>query len=291
VKQSIGVLLLLGVLVPLLAGRVLAAEKEQEVDTEFIFGFTAGADVGEAGEKEIEHQGNARFGKRDGSYAVVQDSLRAEFVPIANFRFELGVPVAYYNIAGVPGLADRRQGAFDGLVSEFRFKLLDRRQAPFALALGVEPHWARTDETSGAPADNFASDLSLAADRELVKDRIFAAINLVYDPEVTRSRMTGLWQREAVLGVFASVSMQVRSGVFFGVEARYLRKYEGLGIDPFAGEALFLGPTVFVRFSETFAISGGWGFQVAGRAVDDPGALDLSNFTRQQATLRLECNF
>jgi hypothetical protein len=30
---------------------------------------------------------------------------------------------------------------------------------------------------------------------------------------------------------------------------------------------------------------------VAGRAAGDPGALDLTNFTRQQATFRLEYNF
>jgi len=70
-----------------------------------------------------------------------------------------------------------------------------------------------------------------------------------------------------------------------------LRKYDGLGLEPFAGEALFLGPTMFVRFSRAFAISGAWGVQVAGHAVDVPGSLDLTNFTRHQALFRLEYNF
>jgi len=38
-----------------------------EVDTEFIFGFATGADVGELGEREIELETAGRFGKRDGS--------------------------------------------------------------------------------------------------------------------------------------------------------------------------------------------------------------------------------
>jgi hypothetical protein len=128
-------------------------------------------------------------------------------------------------------------------------------------------------------------------DKELIKNRLFGALNFLYDPEVTRSRVTGLWQREATLGVFASVTAQVRPGVFVGAEARYLRKYEALGLESFAGEALFIGPTMFVQLAKSLAISGGWGVQAAGRAVGDPGALDLTSFTRHQATFRLEYNF
>jgi hypothetical protein len=65
-----------------------------EVDTQFIFGFTMGADVGERGEKEVELEPVGRFGKRDGPYTVLENQLRAEFTPTENFRFEIGVPVA-----------------------------------------------------------------------------------------------------------------------------------------------------------------------------------------------------
>jgi hypothetical protein len=84
---------------------------------------------------------------------------------------------------------------------------------------------------------------------------------------------------------------QVRSGVFIGAEARYFRKYDALNLDDFAGQALFVGPTMFVRFSKTLAISGAWGIQAAGRAVDVPGSLDLTNFTHHQALFRLEYDF
>jgi hypothetical protein len=69
--------------------RAGAAEKEggEEIDTLFIFGFTAGADVGELGEKEIEHEMIGRFGKLSGTYVI-------------------GLPFAYYDIAGVPDLDD-----------------------------------------------------------------------------------------------------------------------------------------------------------------------------------------
>src|SRR5271165_4228768 len=102
------------------------AVRADEVDTQFNFGFTQGTGVGDVGEREIEHQTVARLGKRDDSYAALSDQLRLESTPVENFRFEFGAPVTYFNIANVPGLDDRRQWAFNGLVSEFRYRLLDR---------------------------------------------------------------------------------------------------------------------------------------------------------------------
>jgi hypothetical protein len=60
-----------------------------------------------------------------------------------------------------------------------------------------------------------------------------------------------------------------------------LRRYEGLGLDSFAGHAVFLGPTIYANLSDAV----GWSTQVAGRAADDPGWLDLTNFERHQARL------
>jgi hypothetical protein len=73
---------------------------------------------------------------------------------------------------------------------------------------------------------------------------------------------------------------------------RFLRGSRGarLGLARFAGEAVFVGPTMYAR-AKSWAISGSWGVQVAGHATDAPGALDVTNFTRHQALLRLEYDF
>jgi hypothetical protein len=176
-------------------------------------------------------------------------------------------------------------------VTEFRYRLFDRDNAPFSLTLGAEPHWSRTDEVSGQAVENYGGELSVAIDKELVRNRVFGALNLVYDPETTWSGITGQWERDSTLTFAAAVTTQVLSGVFVGAEARYLRKYDGIGLDTFLGRALFVGPSAYLRLSKALAISGAWGLQVAGRADGVPGALDLTNFTRQQATLRLEYNF
>jgi hypothetical protein len=177
------------------------------------------------------------------------------------------------------------------LVTELRYRLLDRERAVFGLTIGAEPHWSRTDEVSGEPVENYGGDLSIAIDKELIEDRVYAALNVVYDPEVTRFRFDGSWQRQTTLGTFLALTTQVTPSVFIGAEARYLRQYQSLDLGTFGGEALFIGPTMFIRLSKALAISGAWNFQVAGRAAAVPGTLDLTNFEREQALLRLEYNF
>jgi hypothetical protein len=271
------------------AGEAKEGAERERVDTEFIFGFTAGADVGELGEKELEHQTAAQWGKRDGRYGALTDQLRYETSPVQNFRFEIGAPIAYYNISGVTGLDDRNQGSFNGIVTEFRYRLFDRDRAPFGLTLGAEPHWTRTDEISGERVDGYGGELTVVLDKELLKDRLFAAVNFVYDPEIARSQ--GQWRRESILGFSASITTQVNPGVFVGGEARYLRKCDGVDLDSLAGQAFFVGPTTFVRLSKSLAISGAWSVQVAGHSTAVPGALDLTKFNRHQALLRVEYNF
>ena len=266
-----------------------AKEGEERVDTEFIFGFTAGADVGELGERELEHQTQTLWAKRDGSYTALTDQLRYETSPLQDFRFEIGAPIAYYNMSGVTGLDDRNQAAFNGVSTEFRYRLFDRDHAPFGLTLSAEPHWARTDEITGERVENYGGELSVALDKELIPNRVFAAFNAVYDPEV--SRTPGLWVRESGLSFSAAITTQISPGIFVGGEARYMRKYDGVDLDTLSGQAFFAGPSAFWRISKRFAVSGAWSVQVAGRSTDVPAALDLVKFTRQQALLRVEYNF
>jgi hypothetical protein len=267
------------------------AKRAAAVDTQFIFGFTMGADVGELGEKEIEFQSFARFGKSDGSYTALEYQLRAELTPIENLRLEIGVPVAVHSISNVSGFDDRQQAAFNGVSFEARYRLLSRKDGPFGFTIGAEPHWARVDDTSGEPVDTYGGEFSISADTEFVENRVFGALNLLYDPEWTSSRLTGLSTQQSTLGVSAAVTVQVRHGIFFGGEARYLRTFQGIGLDWFAGDALFVGPTMYATLSKNLAVSAAWSVQVAGGAVGSPGSLDLTNFERNRVLLRLEYNF
>jgi hypothetical protein len=84
---------------------------------------------------------------------------------------------------------------------------------------------------------------------------------------------------------------QVRSGFLLGGEARYFRKYEGIGLDELAGEAFFVGPTAYFQLSERARLTATWSIQAWGRPAGTSATLDLANFERQQARLVFGINF
>ena len=275
-------------LIGLLVGLLVPAVTYADDDTEYHFGFTTGTNIGDLGEKEIESRLEGRFGKRAGSYSALSKKVEAEFVPWRDFRFSVGASVAYHDIVGVPNLNDRNRGAFNGISLGFRYRLLDREHAPFGLAIEAEPQWARVDGTSGAPVDQYGSQLSVLVDKELIPNRIVSVLNLVYEPEAARSRIGGAWSRKSTFRVAAALMVQPQPNIFLGAEARYLRKYDGLAFDTFEGHALYLGPTVSAKLGRYWLLAA-WNMQVAGQSVEEPGQLDLKNVDRHQ--LRFKFGF
>ncbi|HUI96576.1 MAG TPA: hypothetical protein VLX44_12540 [Xanthobacteraceae bacterium] len=261
------------------------------IDSENLFGFITGTDVGEAGEKELESETTARLGRRTGTYAALAQSLGLEYSPNDRTRLEPTVFLGAHDISGVADLDDVRQLGFQGLSFEMRYKLLDRHADGIGLTLRAEPEWSRIDETTGQPADQYGSDLALLVDKELLSDRIIAAFNLLYEPQATRDRAIGAWSHDATLGVGAGLMAQTSRNVFVGGELRYLRAYDSLGVADFAGDAVFLGPTLFFKPTEAWRITAAWSMQVAGKAAHAPGALDLSDFERHQVKLRIAYEF
>jgi hypothetical protein len=79
------------------------------IDTEHLFGFMIGSDVGSAGEREFQSQTTGRFSKSGGNYRAISQDLELEIVPVQNFRIEMGSSFASHDINGVPGFEDRRQ--------------------------------------------------------------------------------------------------------------------------------------------------------------------------------------
>ena len=73
----------------LLPGGVCA----EGIDTEHLFGFMIGTDVGNVGEREFQSQTTGRFAKNGGNYRAVGQELELEFVPVKNFRVEVGAPL------------------------------------------------------------------------------------------------------------------------------------------------------------------------------------------------------
>src|SRR2546423_11305362 len=87
----------------------------EDIDTEHLFGFMIGTDVGSLGEREFQSQTTGRLSRAGGNYRAINHELELEFVPTSNFRIEVGSSFAAYDINGVPGFEDRRQLNWQGV--------------------------------------------------------------------------------------------------------------------------------------------------------------------------------
>ncbi len=271
----------------LFAGGVRA----EGIDTEHLFAFMIGTDVGTVGEREFQSTTTGRFAKNGGNYRAVGQELELEFLPAENFRIEMGTSFAAHDINGVIGFDDRRQLSWQGVSVDFRYRFLDRDTAPFGLTLAFVPHADRVDETTAAVVRNYGTEFTLAVDREVIPNVAVAAINLTYQPEWTRFVGTGAAEQESTVGAAFGLMAQVRPGIFLGGEARYFRKYDGIGLDELAGQALLIGPTAYFQLSERSRLTASWSVQAWGRPAGSNAALDLVNFERHQARLVFGVSF
>lgn len=289
-KASLAVVLCLA-LPPACAFAEEPDNKHGGIDTEHIYGFMIGSDVGDPGEREFQTTMTGRFSKQAGNYQALDQQLELEFVPFRNFRIEVGTTLAAYDISSVPGLANLNQAGWQGATLDLRYKFLDRETAPFGLTVAVESHGSRFDDISGLSARDYGTELTLVLERDLIPHLAVATLNLGYQPEWTHLAGMPTGQRDSALAVAAGLMAQVRPGLLLGGEARYFRQYEGIGLDQLAGEAFFVGPTAYFQLSERARITASWSFQAWGRPSGPTAALDLVNFERQQARLVFGLNF
>jgi hypothetical protein len=268
-----------------------AGARAEDIDTEHLFGFMIGTDIGHVGEREFQTETTGRFFRNGGRYRAVTQEFELEFVPARDIRVELGGAFVAHQISGVAGLDDRRQLTWQGLSLDLRYRFLNRETAPFGMTFAVEGHADRVDETTAGRIRNFGTEFTLAFEREWVPNFLIAALNFVYQPEWTRLLGARASEQEATVGAAVGVMAQIRPGVFLGGEARYLRHYEGIGLNEFEGQALFIGPVAYFQLSERSRLTATWSVQAWGRPAGSVATLDLVNFERHQARLVFGMNF
>ena len=265
--------------------------KNEGIDTEHIYGFMIGTDVGDPGEHEFQATATGRFSKQRGNYQALDQELEMELVPFRNFRVEFGTTLAAYDISSVPALANLNQAGWQGASLDLRYKFLDRAAAPFGLTLALETRGNRFDEISGLLARSYGTELTLVLERDLIPNQAIATLNLSYQPQWTHLASMPTEQQDSTFAAAFGVMARVRPGLLLGGEARYFRQFDGIGLDELAGQALFVGPTAYFQFTERARITASWSFQTWGRPAASGATLDLVNFERQQARLVFGLNF
>ncbi|GLS43034.1 hypothetical protein [Methylobacterium brachythecii] len=266
------------------------ADTVHEIDTEHLFGFTEGSDIGGPDERELESETTARLGKRGGRYQAADSALVLKLPLSDRFRIAPGLSFALYDV-GVPSLGERNPMTLGGAFVEGRMRLLTRDEAPFGLTLNTVIGSNRIDPATGLGASGLSGEMGLLIDREIVPGQVVAGLNLVY--ALGQSRVDGIdaLQRASGLEVSAAFAARFAPGLFLGVETRYARAYAGTSLDRFSGDALYVGPTLYRELTESIWISFAWGVQIAGRESGEGHERDLANFDRHQARLRIGTHF
>ena len=268
------------------------AEVFHEAESKYMFGFTDGSDIGNEGEKAFEYEATGSFRKRGGRYAAIEHEFEFEQVLTQNFAYELSAHAITHSIGNVEGLDDRDSTQFSGASAKLRYLIIGRGPgSPFGLTVSAEPEWSRVDGTDGTGTRSYSSTFKLVADTELITNQLYAAINLIYEPEVAKPADSGTWERSSIAGLSMGLTYRATPTFAMGVGTEYDRAYDGLGFQPFNGHALFVGPNVQINFSQKVLLAAAFMTQVAGRAVDDSRPLDLTNFEKYRANLKFEVEF
>ena len=274
-------MLLAALLLPAIA-HAEAGTNYAGIDTEHIFGFTEGSDIGHRGEIELESTFVGLFGKV-GNFAAVQNETAVRYVVTEGLRLAIATLFDYRSIYNVPEVDDYAGFNFAGLTAETRWQVLTRDSSPIGLTLSATPQWRRVDDLTGQPVESYSIGLRLLADAALIPGTTFAAINVASAP--TWIGTAGVWQQETPFEASAAVSHAIARGLFLGVEVRHLtHNHDGF----LTGHALFVGPSLFVKVSETTAIKAAWSIQIPDECS---GGVDLVNYERHQVLLLLVKGF
>ncbi|MFY9657176.1 MAG: hypothetical protein WAK01_11415 [Methylocystis sp.] len=257
-------------------------DKGAVVDTEHIFGFTEGTDIGEKGEHEFEVE-TVGLGGKPGGFLALGTQSAFRYGVEDGFRASLAVITDYHGVYNSPGLDDRKFYGFGGVATEFRWTLLDREKEPFGMVLSFAPQWRNRDATDGSPIQSYTMPIGLLFDKALIPKTVYAAINLYFDPNFQHAN--GNWSVEKPLEFSIAASYQIIPRVFVGLEARHLAQ-NTLGF--MRERALFFGPSLYLRVNDTTNLKFGWSAQVSDETT---GHLDLVNYERHQFIVQFATGF
>lgn len=281
-----------------------------------IFGFSTGSDVSDVGAWALSGTYSGAYGGagfKPGSFNGHTGQLQASTALFPCWEigpYLIGSTTSGKN-RGVFGSV-----AFDsiGVGVENKYKVFGRATHGFGLTLVWDANYQgfTQSDTVAIPFVNysgkqFTSSYKLLLDRELISGKLYGAFNVQWD-QIWAERPReiapfGLSDhlRTSNLTFSTALSYQLTDGFFLGGEARYVRSNFGSVFNKFAGDAVYVGPTLFWQATKSIAISGAWGIQVAGNpkavapAVLAPqyraSDLNLANQNQHIAKLKIAYGF
>lgn len=282
-------------------GKGDTSDKQKDVDTEHLFGFTEGSDAGEKGEQEVLVDTIARFGKRrDGlgpsTYRVLDTRFAYQFNPADRFSVELSAFGNLRRQRNIVDLDDKAFGTFDGASVELKYQFLKgSAEQPLGLAIELRPRFTRILPVEGNGANVFDMESLLQIDVQVVPGKIWYGSNISFEPAAGRQRgATGQGYRSSTFLWSNAVVGRIAEGTFVGPEARYLRGYDGAFLNRLESEAVLVGPVLHRRFTEKIWLTVAYAAQVWGRDNDPTYArrgFGLTGFERHNLRVKFGMEF
>lgn len=255
-----------------------------------VFGFTTGSDVTDVGAWGGTLTANGNFTARSTRLTGVTGVAQAA---TGLFRcFEVGP----YLFVGGSNAKDRfgfsgNSTVYGGGV-EMKYKFLGRdvHGVGATFDLDVSAAGNRFSGILGAGTlTSYAVAARLFIDRELVKDRLYGALNIEH---VSNFLMVGGTSLDSsVLNIRAALSTKVAPNFYVGAEALYSRTYFGATYDTYLGDAFAIGPNFLWAINDKWTLNGAYQVQVAGKARLAPGNLNLTNYNQHYGRLKLGYSF
>ncbi len=291
-----------------------AGEKSPEISTHYLFGFTYGTDIETEGRGEILNITNVDVGKRPktlksinsaavqsfmregnaGVYSMIDNTLEFEHTISADFQYALGVMGAHPTIYGVEDIPNRHDTSLRGILGEARYILLRRTDKfPIGLSLHIEPKWGHVSNVTGWAETLLESDNRICADSELLPGKLYAALNLMYTPQIFREITESKWIHSAYYGAMGGLTYFVTPKLGLGGGFQFYKRWvqPDTNVSDLQGSAFYLGPQAYLRLNKQLFLTVAWSRQFAGHAINDPRPLDLANFTRDIARVQFGGEF
>ena len=268
----------------------VAPEAAGEVPGGDIFGFTSATDVGNVGDKGLALENDGSYGRRDMRSRVLTQKLELSRTFAPNWSYAASLFGAWTSFKD--NADSRTVYNFDGMSMEVRHRFIERSASnPFAFTFAIEPRWGRVDTVSGMNATNYGAEFKLQADRAL-SDKLFWAVNANFGTSRGRDAIDGTWSNSSESVVSSALTYAVVDDkLFMGGEARWNQAWNTGFFGKLDGQALFVGPTIAYKASESVMLNAVFLPQIAGKARSVAGPLDIDNFERANFRLKLAVGF
>jgi hypothetical protein len=233
----------------------LVAAIEARAD-ENLFGYSYGTETLPKGRWELYNWITWRADKGEGTYHALDLRQEVEYGVTDRFQASLYLSQRYHAIHNSQPVEledgvkereypNRHEFAFDGVQTEFKYRVLSPYIDPLGFALYAEPGWSRISKEGGTHEDALSIEVKALFQKNFLDDTLIAVLNLSPEYEWARGKGIDHWENELEFEVTGGLAYRFAPRWYGGIETRYTSEYPNFPDEShreFWG--MFVGPAI-----------------------------------------------